>query len=331
MFRLDDIYDEAKKIIGICDDPKLFRWMGDVVSMIANKGDFEGWKGTLDICTVGCDCCGPVPCHRAGCCGRRCITLPREIETVLAVNIGGKPSLGFGTLFNFHLNGPGDCKTGCEFSWQDQGSWHVTHRDIIIPTKVIGFVQTPEDNGAELIIHGYDSAGNLLRRLVNGEWMNGYQVPTIYGVAMPDATAPLIARITGVFKARTAGSIRLASLDNTVQLANYEPDETLPQYRRIKINRASSWVRIAYIKSNPVFNSRFDHIPLRSRLGFLLGVQARKHYSDKLVAEAHAYEADAARMEVEAQMKAEPITTLNPLQIVDRISSLNDQTDYDIR
>lgn len=333
MFRVDDVYDEAKKLIGTCDDVKLFRWMGDVVTMIANKGDFEGWKGSLDICTTGCSCENNVPPrhNHAGHCGRKCVTLPREVETVLAVNIGGHPSLGFGTLFNFHLNGPGDCKQSCDWTWQDQGNWHCTHRDIITPTQVVAYLQNVEDNGKQLIIHGYDSAGNLLRRQVNGEWLNGYQVPTIYGTAMPDAGAPTIARITGVFKERTVGSIRLASRDNLVQLANYEPDEELPQYRRIKVSPGASWVRIAYIKTTPIFHSRWDHIPLRSRVGFLLGMQARKHYSDLQIGEAHAYEADAARLEVEAQMKAEPITTLNPLQIVDRMSSLRDHSDYDIR
>lgn len=331
MFRVDDIYDEAKKLSGFCDDTKLFRWVGDCVSMVANKGDFEGWKGWLDICTVGCNCAHTsTPCNQRELCGRRCVTLPREIETVLAVNIGGHPSLGFGTLFNFHLNGPGDGCASCNWSWQDQGDWHTTHRDIVTPTRVVAFLQTAEDNGKELTIEGYDSAGNVLRRQENGEWVNGYRVPTIYGVAMPDTTAPLIARITKVFKERTAGSIRLASRDNTVQLANYEPDETLPQYRRIKLNRASNWVRIAYMKANPTFHSRYDHIPLRSRLGFLLAMQARKHYSDLQIGDAHAYEADAVRMEVEAQMKAEPITTLNPLQIVDRMSSLRDQDDFGI-
>lgn len=333
IFRVIDVFDEAKKLAGICDDEKLFRWIGDAVSMQANKADFEGWKGTLDICTTGCHCEDNVPPRKnhVGHCGRKCVTLPREVETVLAVNIGGHPSLGFGTLFNFHLNGPGDCHNSCDWSWQDQGDWHCTHRDIITPTKVVAFLQTAEDNGKQILIYGFDSAGNVLRRQVNGEWLNGYQVPTIYGVAMPDTSAPLIARITGVFKERTAGSVRLASLDNLVQLANYEPDETLPQYRRITISPGASWVRIAYIKSSHTFHSRFDHIPLRSRLGLLLAFQARKSYSDLQIGEAHAYEADAARLEIEAQLKAEPITTLNPLQIVDRMSSLRDQSDFDIR
>jgi hypothetical protein len=317
MFRIADIEDEARKIIGVCDDRKLLRWCGDVVSMIANKGDFEGFKAWLDICVSSTDCQSD------------CITLPREVETVIAVNIGGKPTLGYGTLFNFHLNGMGDCKTRCDWSWQDQGAWHHTYRDLAEPKKLIAMLQTADDNNKELIVYGYDSEGNKLRREKNGVWLDGYQVPTIYGVAVPDTIAPTIARITGIYKEGTAGSIKLATQDN-ILLGVFEPDENIPQYRRIKINRKSNWVRIAYIRNNPVFQSIYDHIPLRSRVGFLLGMQARKHYSADKLAEAQAFELNATRLEIEAQQKAEPMTTVSPIQVMDGEASLNDRGDYHI-
>lgn len=317
MYRVIDVIDDAKKILGACEDPKFFRWLGDAVSLIVNKGDFEGWKGWLDICTATAD--------------GKCITLPREVETVIAVNICGKPALGFGTLFNFHLNGPGDCGCGCDFSWQDQGQWHSTYRDLITPARLVAYLQTPDDNGAELTVFGYDSDGNVLRQEVSGEWRNGYRVPTIYGVAVSDVGAPMIARITGIFKSKTVGSIRLSTIDDSgttgITLGVYEPDETLPQYRRIKINHCAPWVRIAYRKTTPIFSSRYDHIPLKSRIALLLAVSATKHYNEFKIGEAHAFEADAARMEIEAQDKAEPTTTVNPLQVVDRTQSLRDKSD----
>lgn len=318
MFRITDIEDEARKIIGTCDDAKLFRWTGDVVSMIANKGDFEGFKGWLDICTSG-----------ESECARRCITLPREVETVTAVNIGGHPTIGYGTLFNFHMNGMGDCRKRCDWSWQDQGAWHYTYRDIIEPKKLVAQLQLPDDNGKQLIIYGYDSAGQKLRRQVDGVWMDGYQVPTIFGVAVADTSAPVIARITGIFKEMTAGSIKLSTQDN-VLLGIYEPDETIPQFRRIKINFPATWVRVAYMRHNPVFQSRFDHVPMRSRMAFLLGVQARKFYSSEKVVEAQQFELNATRLEIEAQQKVEPTTTVSPIQVLDGEGSLVDRRDYDI-
>lgn len=332
MFRVDDVYDEAKKIIGICDDAKLFRWLGDAVSLISNKADLEGWKGFLDVCTAGCTCL-TATCNNPAGCGRRCITLPREVETVIGVNIGGQPVMGVGQLFEFHLNGPGSCRTVCEWKWMDQGAYHCTFRDLIQPAKLVAYLQTKDDNGKALIVYGYDKNGNVLRRVEGGQVINGYQVPTIYGVAVPDAEAPEVARITGVYKDRTVGNVRLSTIDDSgatgVLLGIYEPDETTPQYRRIQLNRSCNWARIAYLKTNPTFFSRFDHIALKSRVALLLALQARKHYADMQIADAHAYEADAARLELEAQTKLEP-PVYNPVQVID-MSNPRDKYDYDIR
>ncbi len=333
MFTVDDIYDEARKILGSCDETKFFRWLGDSVTLISNKADLEGWKGYLDICSGGCSCEGQSTCNNPAGCGRKCISLPREVEMVIGVNIGGQPMLGRDQLFSFHLNGPGDCRTTCEWAWNDQGGNHCTYKDLIHPAKLVAYLQTPEDNGKLLVVLGYDDHGNVLRRNENGVWKNGYRVPTIYGVAVPDDEAPVIARITGVQKERTVGSVRLSTTDDsgtTGQLLSVmEPNETLPQYRRIQLNRSCNWARIAYRKINPTFFSRDDHIPLTSRVAFLLAVQARKSYSDIQIADAHAFEADAARLEIEAQMMKEP-PLFHPVQVVD-LSNPRDKNDYDIR
>lgn len=338
MFLVSDIEEDARKIIGVCSDEKLFRWLGDAVSMICNKADLEGWKGFLDICTVGCtqtqitdyegsNCgCG------SSCCGRRVVSLPREVDTVIAVNVGGRPSIGRSMLFNFHLNGPGDFTKSCEWTWNDGGGFHSTMRDITVPTKLVAYLSTSADNGKKVVVYGYDDHGNVLRRQENGSWVNGYRVPTVYGYAVPDAGAPNIARITGVYKDATVGNVRLSTVDDSgatgVLLGVYEPDETTPQYRRITLNRSAPWVRIAYLKNNPVFASLYDHVPLRSRIACLMALQARKHYGSTQYDLAHSCEADAARLELEAQTKAEP-PVYHPLQVVD-MNTLRDKTDYHI-
>jgi hypothetical protein len=333
MFRVIDIYDEAKNIMGSCSDELLFRWLGDAVSLIVNKADFEGWKGTLDICTVGCSCKETSTCNNPAGCGRRCISLPREVDTVIGVNIGGQPVLGYHQLFEFHLNGPGSCRTICEWKWTDAGANHCTYKDLIHPAHLVAYLQTSEDNGKLVIAQGYDDKNQVLRSKINGVWRNGIAIPTIFGVALPDIDQPKVSRITALYKDPTAGSVRLSTIDDSgatgTLLSIMEPDETLPQYRRISLNRSCSWVRIAYLKTTPTFNSKYDHIPLRSRVGFLQAVQARKHYKDLQVDLAHAAEADAARLEMEAQLKAEPPTYFPP-QVVD-MSNPRDKYDYDIR
>jgi hypothetical protein len=231
------------------------------------------------------------------------------------------------------LNGPGDRSFDCNWSWQDQGNWHCTYKDLITPAKLVVHTSTADDNGKEFTVFGYDSNGNVLRQVINGEIRNGLRIPTVYGVALPDADAPLVARITSIYREPSIGSMRLGTIDDTgtsgVTLGVYEPDETLPQLRRIIINRSCDWVRVAYRRTNPIFTSRWDHIPFKSRIAFLMGVSARKHYSVYDYAQAHAAEADAVRLEVEAQLVAEP-NTLSPPQVVD-LNQLRDKSDYDIR
>lgn len=333
MFRVDDVYDEARQIIGDGDQKKLFRWLGDSVSMVANKADLEGWKGYLDICTMGCSCSGS-NCNRRDGCGKRCIALPREVDTVIGVTIGGQPALGYHQLFSFHLNGPGDCQKDCRASWMDMGGGHPTYRELPYPAKLVAYIGDPGDNGRSVIIYGYDSNGAVLRRFENGCWLNGYRLPTIYGVAIPEVDAPLVARITGVFKDPTISEVRVSTIDDSgatgITLTVMEPDETLPQYRRIKLNRGCSWARVAYLVTNPLFKSRWDHIPMRSRVALLLALQARRCLTDVTrIAESHSYEADAARLEIEAQQKAEPPVYM-PMQVID-MSNPQDKTDWDIR
>lgn len=318
----------------MCDDLKFFRWCYDVVLMISSAMDLEGFKGELSICTVGCpDCDTGHKCNRGSNCGKKCVSLPREVETVLAVNIGGKPALGFSQLFNFHQNGPGEGCQSCEWSWQDQGKWHSTMRDIITPAKLVTHLQSEADSGKMVIIYGYDENGNKLMREECNQCIEGLRLPTIYAYPTPDSAAPKVARITGIFKDETCGTVRIATSDSDgisgINLAVLEPDERIPQYRRITLNRACDWLHIAYSRVSPTFKSRFDHIPIRSRLAFLLGMSARKNYAALQLAEAHAFEADAMRHELLAQQKMEAPLYF-PLQVIDRAGSLRDKNDYDI-
>lgn len=329
MFIIDDIYDEGKKIVGACDDLRFYRLCADVVGMIASKMDTEMAKLTLDICTTGCNCSGN---HSADC-GSHCITLPSEVQTVIACNIGGRPTLGVGESYSFHLNGLGDCNQSCEFMWQDLGRHYCTYKDLITPAQLVVHLQGAEDNGKLFIVQGFDKDGNKLRREECNQWLDGIRLPTIAGYPIADSAAPYVSRITNILKDETVGTMRLATQDSDgqsgVNLGVYLPDERIPSFRRIKLNRACSWVRVLCIKTNPTFRSRFDHVPLQSRLAFLLGMQARKAYSALQLAEAHQFEADAARLELEQQMKLEaPLYA--PIQIIDRAGSLRDKNDYDI-
>lgn len=303
MLIVSEIWDEAREIFGHCNEEKLLRYISDAVKLLANKGEIDPLIGYLDICTAG-----------------RCVTLPREVELVLAVNIGGRPSLGHDELFSFHLNGPGDCNVTCDFDYFNVGSFP-TYRDLPCPAKLIAFLDRPEDEGATLRVFGFDDQNRPLRTEVNGAWEDGLLVPTIYGYAVPASTDPVVSRITDIVKSPTIGNIRLSSFDNSTSsgtlLGIYEPTELHPRYRRIRVSTGSNWVRICYRKKTVDVTSQNDRILLHSRLALELAMHAIQKYRERDLGLAMQFEAQATRILTEQEsVLTNPIG--NPIQVNDR-------------
>ncbi len=311
MLKVDDIWEQASVIFGHCNERKLLRDITDAVELLANKGEVDPLVGQVDICVNG-----------------GCVTLPREIETVLAVNIGGRPALGRDELFEFHLNGPGEFRTDCGYTWTNVGGFP-TYRDIVCPAKLIAFLDNAEDEGKELRVFGFDEQNRPLRTKVGDRWEDGYLVPTIFGYALPDSTAPYISRITSIRKAVTVANVRLSSFDNSSSsgtlLGVFEHDETDPNYRRIKIHRNADWVRIAYRRRSLELRSQKDRIYLHSRPALLLAMRALKAYSETDLAAGTQYEAHATRLLTEKEsVLTAPVS--NPVQVSDRATALGGDT-----
>lgn len=305
MLLVSEIWDEAQEIFGHCNEPKLLRWITDAVQLLANKGEVDPLIGYVDLCVSG-----------------QCITLPREVETVLAVTIGGNPSRGRDELFSFHLNGPGECRDTCDYVWDNSGTFF-TYRDLQCPAKLISFVERPEDAGTELRVFGYDDQNRPLRTNANGVWTDGLLVPTIYGYALPASTDPTVSRITGIVKGRSVANIRLSSFDNSTStgtlLGVFEPDETKPEYRRIRINRNCSWVRLCYRRRSLELISQNDRILLHSRPALLLAMHALKKYREVDLVAATQLEAHATRLLTEREsVLLAPVGS--PIQVEDRNS-----------
>lgn len=303
MLLVSEIWDEAEEIFGHCNEKKLLRWITDSVQLLANKGEVDPLVGFVDLCVSG-----------------QCITLPREVETPLAVNISGHPSRGRDELFVFHLNGPGECRDTCDFTWVNEGNFF-TYRDIQCPSRLIAFVEDPSDAGKELRVFGYDEQNRPLRTNANGIWSDGLLVPTIYGYALPASTDPLVSRITGIVREKTVANTRLSSFDNSTStgtlLGIFEPDETKPIYRRIRINRNCSWVRLCYRRRSLELISQNDRILLHSRPALILAMQALKKYREFDLATAVQFEAQATRLLTERESVLMP-PILSPIQIEDR-------------
>ena len=303
MLLVSEIWDDAQEIFGHCNEKKLLRWITDAVQLLANKGEVDPLVGYVDLCVSG-----------------QCVTLPREVETPLAVNIGGHPTRGRDTLFEFHLNGPGECRETCDFSWVDGGNF-CTYRDLQCPSRLIAFVEQQEDSGKMLRVFGFDDQNRPLRTNANGQWSDGLLVPMIYGYALPASTDPVVSRITGIVRDRTVANVRLSSFDNSTStgtlLGIFEPDETKPIYRRIRVNRNCQWVRLCYRRRSLDLISQADRILLHSRPALILAMQALKKYREWDTPAAVQLEAQATRLLTERETVLQaPI--LSPIQIEDR-------------
>lgn len=312
MLLVSDILDDAKKIFRGCDETNIFNKIGDAVELLAQKGEIDPLVGYVDLCVSG-----------------QCVTLPREVETVLAVNLDGHPTRGRNPLFSFHLNGPGDFATTCR-TWTDVGQFP-TYRDMHCPGQLVAFLDNEDDNDSELWVFGYDWENKPLRTEVNGVWRDGILIPTVLGYALPAVNAPVVARITAIVKDRTIGNVRLSSFDNSSStgtlLGIFEPDETQPLYRRLKLGRScSDWARIHYRKRTYRIFSTSDRILLHSRLALILSMRAVQSWHDGDLQSAMAYEANATRMLTEKEMSLESPAMI-PIQVDDHNSIKNDGCD----
>lgn len=315
MILVSEIWKAAKRTFGHCDEPLLFREITDTVEMLASKGEIDPLVGYVDMCVDG-----------------SCITLPPEIETVLALNVCGKPMISRDVLFSFHLNGPGDGRD-CGKTWQDKGNFP-TYKDIQCPSKLIAFLDNPEDAGKLLRVYGFDDQNRPLRTKVGDTWEDGLRVPTIFGYALPSASDPFVSRITGIVKDLTVANVRLSSFDNASNVTGgtgtllgvFENWEVKPIYRRIKIGACGGWVTLTYRRRSIELRGQNDRILLHSRPALLLAMRALKFYDDGDISNGNAFEANATRLLTERENNLTGPARM-PIQVDDR-NSIADKCDY---
>lgn len=156
-----EIFKQATGILGFCDEEKVFQRLTMAVEMLSKKGNWNPLIGYVDLCT------------RANC---NSVTLPREIDTPLALNICGRPAYARSKWFEFHLNGPGS-NSCMKWSWDDAGETP-TFMDIIKPSLLLAIADLKTDIKAILRVFGYDENGRFIRtQNPDGTWIDGVEIP----------------------------------------------------------------------------------------------------------------------------------------------------------
>lgn len=308
MFTVEDILPAVERALGTCNQAELIEAINAAVEILCAESDWDPARGFVDL-TVDAD---------------RHLTLPDEVETILAINIGGRPSQGHDMWFQFHLNGPGsgrysgsglpqseDCLQSCEFDWFDRGQFPtITDPNPSTPFAVsVALNAADQANSAVFLrVFGYDLNGNWITTVESGVTVDGFLVPKDGTV---NGAAPLLTRITRVQKAQTLYPVQLyvnvASAATTL-LGNYRAYETNPQYRRVRLSRGCTWARVAYKKR--LFNlvRTSDLIPLHSPRAVVLMAQALKKFDQDRLKEGQEYWQTAVALLLKKQLSLSPPT-----------------------
>lgn len=281
-----EVKEDAIEVFGYCDGPKLLRKVSNAVAWLRNESLWDASLGNMDIMDVGE-------------CGY--ITLPRDIEAPLAIQIDGIPAFPRNKWFQYHMNGSGGYSQIDSYDrfWDDLGDV-VTIFDPTYPFRLELEFESEEDSGAEIMVQGYNS--------------DSLEV-TAYTGGLGDVVWSRILRIT---KEPTTSIVRLyaVSEDDATDrrlIGLYYPDEQEPRYRRIRVPKASC-IRIQYRRAFNELNSWEDYIPLDSRYAFRNAMMAVKLMDNMDVAGAQAYRAIAVDMANKEQSKRNP-KNVNPVQV----------------
>lgn len=288
---VSEIYPDAKAAFEGCDEPTILRRLTDAVKLLSDQGILDPNLSQMDLCV----CNG-------------CATLPRDVGTVLGINTNGHPTLLQDQWFEYHINGPGsqECQA-CNISYE-MGQF-CTYKDPSQPCYLIAETRRAADNNKPLRVYALDENGNkIFTAGPNNTLQEGFLVPMIFGFSQRNPVAPALTSIYRIIRDQTVDFVRLIAVNKSdgvsqTQIGYYEPDETVPQYRRIKVPNKSH-VRIKYKKENIELRSQTSWINCDNRQALYLACRAVKYRMLDKFDSATAAEKEAVRIiSNEAQSK----------------------------
>jgi hypothetical protein len=166
------------------------------------------------------------------------ITWPRHVAAIEAVALCDFPIRVRNQWFEFLDMGLGMRKSDCGDLQLHDRDPSPLHTDVVGIDKTIKVTaDVAEAAGAQILLKGIDASGNPIRTSVGGTWQDGEYVDI--DNAAP-ATSTSIFAVPGPVEVQLPTGlrdrVRLYSYDpattDEVLIATYDPDETVPSYRR---------------------------------------------------------------------------------------------------
>ena len=303
MIAVADILDEAADALGVCADNTafIFRRLNLAVKLLAQKGEWDPLNGEVRVLVNG-----------------QCFALPRDVETVHAVNLDGRPTIGRDRYFDYHFNGPGE-EAGLALEWEPKGTF-ATFFEVPTPCRIgYAFVDSVDQtSNVSLSFYGLDANGSLIE--------NADLPPNNVGYSFGSQT---YARIDRIRKGVSRGPVEIKAYpltgDVPFTIAILEGPDTESKFVRISIGRPADVVRVAFRRRVFAIRSVNDVIPLHSEMAILSAVKAVRHYLDDDPDLGGRYEAEAARMLTEKEFFSTP-SVARPIQ-VSGLNHIHDKSD----
>jgi hypothetical protein len=233
--RLKNLLENTRFLasLNLCaDDPR--------VAMIVNEFELQAlpygrWWGTtqlIQVCNVS----------------NGCLVLPRGVATVEAVSVGCRtmrPGNIFGDFLREHLPWSGDSSCSCcgcsGVSMSEGGLVPAFNTTTGTDSVIRAYPGNAADVGKKIIIQGEDANGVWVRTLIDGVMSDGEEItlalPFVDTVTVWGPGAPM-----AVMKEITSYPVQIFAVDQSTtvetQLAEYQPTETEPEYRRVYLQGA---------------------------------------------------------------------------------------------
>lgn len=163
------------------------------------------------------------------CASNACITLPREIETVEAATVCNSPMKMRSPWYDVLDGGPVGPLCGGD-AFVDRGDGYVTFTDLDEARSVKIYADVEEDDGARILIQGFDQYGNRVRTFdeetsayVDGEYVE-------IDNETPQSSTTVFSSIDGLQKPETNGFVRVYAFTEGVTAVAASDVTTLAQW-----------------------------------------------------------------------------------------------------
>jgi len=287
---LADIKTPISKVLSLAStDSRVVDYINEAQERLLHKGKWPGTFAKFQITSSDGS-----------------ISWPRQLETIERVAVNSVPGAVRNSWYEFLESGPGLLKSTDDAGVQliDRGEAPIFSdisstggaKKLRLYTSVtIDATPTPK----VVLVQGYDQNSEWIRSQDSGSgnWFDGEKLTltTTYVESVNQFT-----QITGVQKPVTQGNLKLyeynTSDSSSTKIAEYEPLETNPSYRRSVIPglKDSTVTVIGKLRYLPVVNDA-DYLVITSMPAIKLMTMAIRKEENNLLQEAVGYEAMAVK------------------------------------